>query len=213
MIIELDRTANASQVVTALQMAGRKGSNIYVQWQRTCPLKKSAPSGVTVEKVVTAPVRYGVDYANLATVKAGIEAGVRGDVEALPWGTWRKGYEGLIIDHVKDGKPVEYIRFTGASFASMEHKTTWLLNGAESDLATVKQYLPSDQYKRTWNVFTGTLKDGTKHIEGTVTASDSDEARDAAKEKFSDRITGVELAPMLAFNVRASDIVAIGVTE
>lgn len=157
MLIELDRKCNAAQVLEAMKMAGSKGANIYVQWRRDMKTRKGTEA--TVEKVVTAPVRYGVDYANMSAVKSGIAAGTRGEVESLPWGQWREGYEGLVIDH----KGQEYVRFAAGTFANMKRSSSYLLNGKPATQADIEplclasEFRDNDETPTVFNVKPGTI--------------------------------------------------------
>ena len=135
MNIKLNR-ASAVEVFAALEQVANKGQNVYVEWQRDCKLRKSA-EGVTVQKLVRAPVRYGVNYGNMASVKGAIAEGLRGEVESLPWGTWRTGYESRIIDH----KETEYCRFAAGTFANMQHTASYTLNGTPATFEQVRPYL------------------------------------------------------------------------
>ena len=135
MNIKLNR-ASAVEVFTALAQVANKGQNVYVEWQRDCKLRKSA-EGITIQKLVRAPVRYGVNYGNLSTVKSAIAEGLRGEVESLPWGTWRKGYESRIIDH----KETEYCRFAAGTFANMQRSAEYTLNGTPANFEQVRPYL------------------------------------------------------------------------
>jgi len=135
MRIELNQTASAEQVFTALEQVGNAGTNIYVEWQREAKTRKEA--NVTVAKIVRAPIRYGINYANLAVVKDAIADGLREEVQPLPWGQWKAGFVNRIITH----KGNEYCRFSAASFANLRRSTEWSLNGKAVDFATVRPYL------------------------------------------------------------------------
>jgi hypothetical protein len=52
------------------------------------PKPAAAHKGVVLEKRTSAVCRAGIDFANLSSVKVGIEEGTRGEVQELPWGEW-----------------------------------------------------------------------------------------------------------------------------
>ena len=134
MRIEL-KTPSAEQVFNALSSVAYKGQNIYVEWTRDAKTRKACDAIVT--KSVRAAVRYGVNYANMASVRDAIASGERGEVESLPWGQWRNGREGMIIEH--NGK--EYCRFACGTFANMKRDVEWTLNGKASSFEQVKPFL------------------------------------------------------------------------
>jgi hypothetical protein len=76
------------------------------------PKPAAAFKGVVLEKVTFGVFRAGINYANMATVKAGIAAGERDEVGPLPWGEWvnfpyvitHKGHTYLRLATVKGGK-------------------------------------------------------------------------------------------------------------
>ena len=138
MRLELNK-ADAETVFSALEQVARKGQNVYVEWQRDCKTRKTMQAEVT--KRVRAAVRYGVNYANIASIKTAIADGLRGEVESLPWGQWRTGYENRIIDQTGN----EYCRLAASTFASMRRDITWYLNGTIATFAQVKPYLLSSE--------------------------------------------------------------------
>ena len=124
----------ATEIVSALQ--GKKGQHVSATWQRQCKVKKACDA--LVFKRTTCFVRSGINYANLADVREGIEAGTREAVQGLPWGAWREGMINYVIDH----KDKEYIRLYPATFDNLRTpKVTWLLDGREVDYSAVEPYL------------------------------------------------------------------------
>lgn len=87
------------QILDNLNSAGQFSR---VSWTRTLKTRKDVPCVCT--KQTTCVVRSGIDYANLASVKTGIAAGERNEVQSLPWGEWIKFP--LVIGH----KGNEYVR-------------------------------------------------------------------------------------------------------
>lgn len=65
-----------------------KGQFIAVEYVSTSTKPASAHKHLTLSKRVRGVFRAGIDYANLSSVREGIEAGERGEVESLPWGVW-----------------------------------------------------------------------------------------------------------------------------
>lgn len=141
MKIELNGNGNAEQVFSALGTVANRGASVYVEWLR--PLKVLKTTTQSVSKRVRVGVRYGVDYANIATVRNAIEAGTRGEVESLPWGQWRKGREGLIIDH--NGQ--EYVRLAAGTLKNMERSTVYFLDGNEVDESVVRPLCLASEFR------------------------------------------------------------------
>lgn len=79
-------------------------------------------NGNTIEKVTSGLYRFGINYANMASVKAKIK-----DLSTskLPWGKWQiKNY---LIEHKGD----YYVRMYPSSFKHKTSKTYYLLNGVK----------------------------------------------------------------------------------
>jgi hypothetical protein len=111
-------TMNAQVIIDSL--LGRAGQHCPVTWHRLCKTRKGA---APVTKKTTAYVRTGIDFANLASVKAGIASGERGEVQSLPWGEWARFP--YIIAH----KGQEYVRLYPASFANLRPVVQYFQNG------------------------------------------------------------------------------------
>jgi hypothetical protein len=141
MRIELNGNGNAEQVFSALGTVANRGASVYVEWLR--PLKTLKTTTQSVSKRVRVGVRYGVDYANIATVRNAIEAGERGEVESLPWGEWRKGREGLIIDH----KGQEYCRLAAGTLRNMVRSTVYFVDGNEVDESFVRPLCLASEFR------------------------------------------------------------------
>jgi len=133
MRIELNGKANAQGVISAMRMLGNKGANIGIETRRPAKVRKDCTFEVT--KVSRYYVRQGIDYSHLGTVRDGISAGTRGEVESLPWGTWEVPNE--IITH----KGQQYLRLYPASLSNLPHETEWLCDGMPVQLATVQASL------------------------------------------------------------------------
>ena len=84
-----------------------KGQFLSVTMEKEeTPMAASKKAGVKLRKETTMVVRTGVSFANLASVKEGIESGERGEVQSLPWGEW------LVFPYAIVHKGAEYFRFT-----------------------------------------------------------------------------------------------------
>lgn len=118
---------------TAKVLAGLNGAwkDTVVTWASE-PKPKAAHKGVHLRKVTTAPVRAGIDYADLPEVQAGIAAGERGEVQELPWGTW------AIFPYVVTHNGAEYIRLYPTVG---KPSTAYFVDGIPVDVATFKGYL------------------------------------------------------------------------
>lgn len=64
-----------------------KGQFMRAAWKSN-PKPAAAFKDVVLEKRTTTIVRSGLEFQNLSSVKAGIEANERGAVQELPWGSW-----------------------------------------------------------------------------------------------------------------------------
>ena len=122
---------NAQDIVN--QLRNHKGQNQKLTWTRPAHTRKAFEGMIT--KTTTAIVRAGIDYANLASIKQGIESGERDEVGPLPWGEWIEFP--FTIGH----KGNEYVRLYPSSFAGMPKTTTWAMNGKPVSFADVAPYL------------------------------------------------------------------------
>lgn len=128
----------AKQIVTELE--NRKGQHVKVTWSRLAKTLKDCPH--TIAKRTTAFVRSGIDYANLATVQSGIEAGTRGEVQSLPWGEWIQFP--FIIGH----KGIEYVRLYPASFDNLKPSVEWTRDGEPVQFDHIEKWLLSSEKRR-----------------------------------------------------------------
>ena len=132
----------ASEIYTKLR-SQPAGSHISVAWIREAKCKKGCP---LVQKKTVAFVRSGINFANLGSVKEGISSGERGEVQSLPWGTWRNGFEKYIIDHTsKDGVSKEYVRLYPATFENLRPQVTWYLEDKVVEYSQIEEYLLSSE--------------------------------------------------------------------
>lgn len=121
-------------VLNAIQH--RKGQNLRAVWQREahCCKGHKVPR---IEKRTSTLVRTGIDFANLGSVKAGIEAGEREAVQ--PLASWQEWASFPFILRAKKGG-TEYVRLYHASFANKPH-VEWLLEGRAVPFSEVEPYL------------------------------------------------------------------------
>ena len=114
---------------------GKKGQHISATWQRQAKTLKNC--GVVVGKRTKVFVRSGINFANISEVKNGISQNERGEVQALPWGTWREGFFPYIIDH----KGVEYVRLYPSAFDNLKPSVEWTIDGKPATFDQVKPFL------------------------------------------------------------------------
>jgi hypothetical protein len=130
---------NAKQVVG--QVKNAKGQHVLAVWERSAKVKKDIP--FDVRKRTAAWVRAGINYANLASVKSGIEAGTRDEVGALPWGEWSE-YP-FIISH----KGSDYVRLYPASFENLATPiVAWLIDNLPVSYEQVEPYLLASEKRK-----------------------------------------------------------------
>lgn len=121
--------------VIAILNTKNNGQFFKIQYATDAKLSAKGKNGNhRVIKVTTATARKGINYKNMKTVKARFEAKIAsGEMtreEAdnykmeLPWGQWKAGYEGLVIEH----KGQDYIRLYTSPNKS---KVTYYVDGVE----------------------------------------------------------------------------------
>lgn len=99
----------------------RNGSWFLITWESDLPLVASAKkAGVTGYKRVTAQCRKGINYTHIKSVQK--KHGLEYKAEQLPWGNWKEGREGLIIEH----KNNDYLRLY---YGPNKSKVEYYLNG------------------------------------------------------------------------------------
>ena len=130
----------AIAIVQAVQ--DKKGQHVLAVWERSAKTLKTATC--TIVKRTSAYVRAGINYANLCVVKDGIEAGERGEVESLPWGQWRAGFETMIIDH----KGTEYVRLYPATFGNLVPDVQWFMDSKPATYEQVEPHLLASEKRK-----------------------------------------------------------------
>lgn len=114
---------NTNYLVNALNRK-QNGSFFKVRYTSTVPVNANGKAhGHIVTKTVTSTVRKGIKYSNLIRVKKQVMPNYTPDNakeyaqiaktihRELPFGTWMKGYEGLLIEHTtQKGIYNQYVR-------------------------------------------------------------------------------------------------------
>jgi hypothetical protein len=133
----------------------RKGQFIELTFRST-PTPNKDNKGKVLVKETTGIFRTGINYANLSPVKDAIEAGERGEVGSLPWGSWAV-FPLVIVNGEK-----EYLRITTSPF----HRPTvrYSVDGVEvskehfeSNLPASKRSKPEDKPTLIFNIEAGNL--------------------------------------------------------
>ena len=100
------------------------GAFFRISYCTDLPLTASAKrTGITAIKLTVSTVRKGIAYDNMKSVQAKVEQG-KELTHILPWGSWKSGYKGLIIEH----KEKTYLRLYSSPNKS---KSKYFLNGVE----------------------------------------------------------------------------------
>lgn len=140
------KALTATQIVRALK--DRKGQHVLVSWER--PLKTLGEVSMDIRKRTVAYVRAGINYANLAAVKAGIEAGTRDEVQGLQWGEWEQFP--FIIKHTPRGtsKVIRYVRLYPAVFGNLQNEmvTSYTIDGVAATAEQVKPYCLASEFRK-----------------------------------------------------------------
>jgi len=112
--------------------AKQNGAFINVVYTGELPLTAAAKkAGMTARKVTEMTIRKGIDYDKQQSVQNKIANG-KVLTHELPWGNWKAGHEGLIIEH----KGQDYVRlYAGPNKA----KTKYFINGTEQAYADLEK--------------------------------------------------------------------------
>ena len=92
--------------------------------------------GLNILKVTTAVVRSGINFANLGSVKDGIENGERSEVGSLPWGTW------INFPYIIGHKEKTYVRLYPSNHIP---KVTYFVDGIETAKAEILNYVTASK--------------------------------------------------------------------
>jgi hypothetical protein len=112
-------------------LSNNKGSNLRVVWNRPLKTRKGVDS--KIEKITKIVARGGIDYDNIGIVQEKRENGeLPSENAGLPWGQWANfPYH---IEH----KGTDYARFYPASGINFTPQVQYLLDGVETDKATIQ---------------------------------------------------------------------------
>lgn len=133
-------------LITLMNEIGN-GSWFKIKWTSDVPLTAAArKSGIQVFKNTEAQCRKGIAYANQKSVKEKVDAGKV--LQGLPWGTWKEGHEGLLIEH----KGNDYVRlYLGPN---VPHSTYTVLkqsaDGMTEEKMTKEQLVASGYVLPSW---------------------------------------------------------------
>ena len=108
-----------------------KGQFVKASWKSN-PSPKASFKGTNLEKVHIGIIRAGINYSNLASVQQGIETGLRGEVQELPWGQWE------LFPYLITHKSETYIRLYPSSHKTI---TKYFVNSVEVDSVKFCEYL------------------------------------------------------------------------
>lgn len=97
--------------------------------------------GIEIKKVTSAIVRCGINFANLTSVKQGIENNERSEVQNLPWGTWKK------FPYVIEHKGQNYLRLYPSVNTNHIPKVTYFVDGIETKKVKVMELVTPSKAK------------------------------------------------------------------
>jgi hypothetical protein len=126
-----------------------KGQFVRAIWKSNpTPAAAHKKNGVTLEKRTSAIIRSGINFANLSSVKVGIEEGTRGEVQELPWGQWKVDESGKsMFPYIIEHNGADYCRLYPSNTKSA---TIYYVNESEVSKDEFMQYLtPSEAKKMT----------------------------------------------------------------
>ena len=84
----------------------KDGVDFSIEYSGDLPLNAAAKkNGIIATKITKMIAKKGIKYSDLQSVKDRINEGLELTHE-LPWGMWKYGFEGLLIEH----KDSDYIR-------------------------------------------------------------------------------------------------------
>lgn len=114
----------------------RNGTFFNITFKSDLSSKLSAESkrnGVKCYKLVSMTTRKGIDYDKQKSVQDKVANG-KVLTHELPWGQWKKGFEGIIVEH----NGVDYLRLYPAT---NQRKVSYFLNGKEVLKDDLKGYM------------------------------------------------------------------------
>ena len=129
----------ASEIIANILAA--KGQFVTARWQSVVGTAAGFKH-LNITKITSAVVRSGIDFANLTSVKVGIENGEREEVKSLPWGKW------LNFPYIIGHKNKEYVRLYPSLSANHIPKVSYFVDGIETPKAEILQYLTGSTVKK-----------------------------------------------------------------
>ena len=118
-----------------------KGKFVKVAWKSN-PKTAAAFKDFNLEKHTVAVCQAGVNYANLSSVKQGIESGERGEVQPLPWGEW------LQFPYTILHKEETYLRLYPSNGLNHIPKSEFFVNNEKVDKTEFAKYLTPSEAKK-----------------------------------------------------------------
>jgi hypothetical protein len=131
----------ASAIVERLK--GHKGQHVPIQWERTLKTLKGVEDVIT--KRTFAYVRAGIDYANLASVREGIESGEREEVQPLPASDVWVEFP-FILRNTKTGE--DKVRLYPATFTNLaeRRRVEYFINGQPATFEQVRPLCRASEF-------------------------------------------------------------------
>lgn len=125
------------------------GQHVSVSFQSQ-PKPSAVNKELNLKKITSGAFRAGIDFANLSTVKEGIENGERGEVQSLPWGEW------VSFPYHIQHKGKDYVRlYPPAGGFIQTPKVQYFINDEEVDKDTFNSKLtPSAAKSKETECFT-----------------------------------------------------------
>ena len=117
-----------------------KGQFVKVRYKSN-PKPKAEYKNVNLEKITTTIIQSGVEFKNLKVVKEAIQAGERGEVGELPWGSYLDGFYPYIIQH----KDVLYLRMTPSQTGNHKGHTDYFVDSVQVDKEEFAKYLTNSE--------------------------------------------------------------------
>ena len=121
-----------------------KGSFVKAYWKSN-PKPAAAHKNVVLEKITGAVVRAGIDFSNLSSVQIAIENGERGEVQSLPWGSWKQ------FPYVIEHKGTDYIRLYPSTGNNHVPSTSYYVDGNPVDKLKFSEFLTESERKKLLN--------------------------------------------------------------
>ena len=129
----------AAEIIANILAA--KGQFVTARWTSVVPTA-AAFKALNITKITSAVVRSGIDFANLTSVKDGIENEERSEVGSLPWGTW------INFPYIIGHKEKTYVRLYPSLSANHIPKVSYFVDGIETPKAEILQYLTGSNVKK-----------------------------------------------------------------